>query len=60
VISAPRAEGGLQDPRMGTTLLVALAAFALLFLWLLWRRYESMRLADEVRAVEDRLAEVRP
>ncbi len=60
VISAPRAEGGLQDPRMGTTLLVVLAAFALLFLWLLWRRYESMRLEDEVRAVEDRLAEVRP
>jgi heme exporter protein C len=60
VISAPPAEGGLQDPRMGTTLLVALAAFALLFLWLLWRRYQSLRLADELRAVEDRLAELRP
>jgi heme exporter protein C len=60
VISAPRGEGGLQDPRMVTTLFAALLAFALLFLWLLWRRYEGMRLEDELRAVEQGLAEGRP
>jgi heme exporter protein C len=57
VISAPRGQGGLQDPRMTTTLLVTLAAFLLLFLWLLWRRYESLRVGDEMRHLEQRLAE---
>jgi heme exporter protein C len=58
VISAPADKGGLEDPRMVTTLLVTLAAFLLLFLWLLWTRYESLRLRDEIDALEDRLAEV--
>lgn len=57
VISAPRGQGGLEDPRMIVALLVTLAAFVQLFLWLLWRRYESLRLADAVERLEARLAE---
>jgi heme exporter protein C len=57
VISAPRGQGGLEDPRMIVTLLVALGAFLLLFLWLLWRRYESLRLGEEMRHLEQRLVE---
>ena len=53
VISAPAGTGGIQDSRMIVTLVVALVAFALLFLWLLWRRYEALRLEDELRALED-------
>jgi heme exporter protein C len=59
VISARAGQGGLEDPRMWTTLLVTLAAFVLLFLWLLWRRIEELRLRDEVHRLEDRLAEAR-
>jgi heme exporter protein C len=59
VISAPRGQGGLEDPRMVVTLLVALAAFVLLFLWLLWRRFETLRLRDAIRRVEDRVMEAR-
>ena len=57
VITAPPGQGGLDDPRMVTTLLVALAAFALLFCWLLWRRYEELRLRDELHRLEDRMGE---
>jgi heme exporter protein C len=57
VISAPKGQGGLEDPRMVTTLLVTLVAFLLLFGWLLWRRYETLRLRDDVRRIEDRLME---
>jgi heme exporter protein C len=53
VISAPAGTGGIQDSRMIVTLVVALVAFALLFLWLLWRRYEALRLEDELRGLED-------
>jgi hypothetical protein len=42
---------------MVTTLLVTLVAFLLLFGWLLWRRYETLRLRDDVRRIEDRLME---
>lgn len=57
VISAPAEKGGLEDPRMVTGLLVTLVAFTLLFLWLLWLRYESMRLRDELHRLEDRMEE---
>jgi len=40
---------------MIATLLVAMVAFLLLFLWLLWRRYEDLRLHDELHALEDEL-----
>ncbi|MBI3769607.1 MAG: cytochrome c biogenesis protein CcsA [Deltaproteobacteria bacterium] len=53
VISAPAGTGGIQDPRMIVTLVVALVAFALLFLWLLWRRAEALRLEDELHALAD-------
>jgi heme exporter protein C len=54
VISAPAGQGGLQDPRMVTTLLVALVAFVLLFSWLLRLRYEELRLRDELHTLETR------
>ena len=53
VISAPAGTGGIQDGRMIATLLIAAVAFLLLFLWLLWRRYEDLRLHDELHALED-------
>ena len=57
VISAPSGTGaGIQDSRMIVTLIVAFVAFLLLFLWLLWRRYEDLRLRDELHALEDELA----
>jgi len=58
VISAPANKGGLEDPRMVTALLVSLVAFALLFVWLLWLRYEGLRLRSEVQVLEDRLGEL--
>jgi heme exporter protein C len=58
VISAPPGKGGLDDPRMVTTLLVALVAFALLFCWLLWLRYEGLRLRDALHRLEDRMGEM--
>jgi len=57
VISAPANQGGLDDPRMIVALLVTLVAFALLFLWLLWLRYEGLRLRDQVQRLEDRVGE---
>jgi len=39
-------------------LLVAMVAFALLFAWLLWLRYEGLRLRDEVHRLEDRMGEL--
>jgi heme exporter protein C len=55
VITAREGEGGLSDPRMGTALLVALVAFALLFLWLLRLRYQGLRLRDELHELEERI-----
>ena len=56
VISAPAGTGGIQDSRMVVTLLVTLVAFALLFSWLLWRRYEGLRLDAELHALEDEIS----
>lgn len=58
VISAPANKGGLEDPRMVVALLVTLVAFALLFLWLLWLRYEGLRLRDALQRVEDRMGDI--
>jgi heme exporter protein C len=57
VISAPAGSGGLRDARMIVTLVVTFVGFLLLFGWLLWRRYQELRLQDEIRALEDDLAE---
>jgi heme exporter protein C len=57
VISAPANKGGLEDPRMVTGLLVAMLAFALVFVWLLWLRYEGLRLRDELHRLEDAMGE---
>lgn len=58
VISAPANKGGLEDPRMVVALLVTLVAFASLFLWLLWMRYEGLRLRDALQRVEDRMGDI--
>jgi heme exporter protein C len=58
VISAPANKGGLEDPRMVVALLVTLVAFALLFLWLFWLRYEGLRLRDALQRVEDRMGDI--
>jgi heme exporter protein C len=58
VISAPANKGGLEDPRMVVGLLVAMVAFALLFAWLLWLRYEGLRLRDELHRLEDRVGDL--
>jgi hypothetical protein len=57
VISAPPGKGGLDDPRMVTGLVVSMLAFILLFLWLLWLRYEGLRLRDWMHRLEDRMGE---
>jgi len=46
-------EGGISDPRMVTTLLVAMAGFTLLFAWLWALRVASLRLEHRI----DRLTE---
>jgi heme exporter protein C len=46
---------GLVDGRMQLTLGVCFLAFALLFVWLLWVRYESARLQDDVDQLRDEL-----
>lgn len=58
VISAPADKGGLEDPRMVTAFFVTMVAFALLFLWLLWLRYEGLRLRDALQRVEDRMGDI--
>ncbi len=58
VISAPADKGGLEDPRMVVGLLVAMVAFAFLFVWLLWLRYEGLRLRDALHRLEDRVGEL--
>lgn len=47
---------GLQDPRMIATLLVALGAFSLLFVWLLWLRLRTLRLGSKLASARRRLA----
>ena len=48
---------GLQDPRMQVTLLVCFIAYFLVLAWLLWVRFESARLEDEVEELRLRVAE---
>lgn len=48
---------GLMDPRMRLTFLVCVLAFAALFAWLLWLRYQSGRLRDSVDALRLRALE---
>jgi hypothetical protein len=43
---------------MVVALLVTLGAFATLFAWLLWLRYEGLRLRDGLQRVEDRMGEI--
>jgi hypothetical protein len=57
VISAPKGQGGIEDPRMLVTLFAAFIAFVLLFLWLLWRRYEGLRLRAAIHRLEERIME---
>lgn len=57
VISAPAGKGGLEDPRMVVGLWVSAFAFFLLFAWMLWLRYEGLRLRDMLHRLEDRMGE---
>ncbi len=47
---------GLEDPRMIATLLVAMAAFTALFLWLLWFRFATLRVRTRLSRLRLRLA----
>jgi heme exporter protein C len=51
VITTREGGSGLADPRMQATLGVCMVAFVLLYLWLLWMRYEGMRLHDRVETL---------
>jgi heme exporter protein C len=44
-----------MDPTMALTLLVCTLALFLLFLWLLWLRFRSLVLQDEVTMLRQRL-----
>jgi heme exporter protein C len=48
VMMAKNAEGGLKDPMMRVTLLVAALTFVLLFLWMLLVRLRALRVEDEI------------
>src|SRR5260221_445176 len=47
---------GLQDPRMVTTLLVSLAAFTALFIWILCLRFVTLRMHTRLGALARSLA----
>lgn len=47
---------GLQDPRMQVTLAICMAAFFLLFVWLLRLRVQTGRLQDTVEGLREELA----
>ncbi|HLK87495.1 MAG TPA: cytochrome c biogenesis protein CcsA [Candidatus Binataceae bacterium] len=47
---------GLEDPRMVATLLVALAAFTALFIWILCLRFVTLRMRTRLRALAGSLA----
>lgn len=51
VLTTREGGSGLQDPQMQVTLSVSFAAVALLYVWLVWLRYEGMRLHDRVEAI---------
>ncbi|HLH78027.1 MAG TPA: cytochrome c biogenesis protein CcsA [Candidatus Binataceae bacterium] len=56
VLLTRQGQHGLQDPRMIATLLVALGAFSLLFVWLLWLRLRTLRLGSKIASARRRLA----
>jgi heme exporter protein C len=47
---------GLEDPRMVATLLVALAAFTALFIWILCLRFVTLRMRTRLGALARSLA----
>lgn len=56
VLLTRQGDHGLQDPRMIATLLVALGAFTLLFVWLLWTRLRTLRTGSRIAVLRRRLA----
>jgi heme exporter protein C len=56
VLLTRQGEHGLEDPRMIATLLVAMGAFTIMFVWLLWLRLTTLRLATRVAALRKDLA----
>ncbi|MCK6555240.1 cytochrome c biogenesis protein [Candidatus Binatia bacterium] len=60
VLTMREGGSGLIDPQMQATLSVSFVAVALLYVWLVWLRYESMRLHDRVEAVRRRVLDIGP
>jgi heme exporter protein C len=56
VLVTPQGGHGLQDPRMIATLLVSLAAFTALFIWLLCLRFATVRTHTRLRDLAHSLA----
>jgi heme exporter protein C len=56
VLLTRQGEHGLEDPRMVATLLVSLAAFTVLFVWLLWLRLGTLRLRARLAKLRKDLA----
>ncbi len=56
VLLTRQGEHGLEDPRMVATLLVSLAAFTVLFVWLLWLRLGTLRLRARLAKLRTDLA----
>jgi len=51
VLTTREGGSGLVDPHMRLTLTVSFVAVALLCVWLVWLRYEGMRLHDRIEAL---------
>lgn len=56
VLITRQGQHGLEDARMVATLLVAMTAFTVLFAWLLWLRFETLRMRTRLGALRQGLA----
>jgi heme exporter protein C len=56
VLLTRQGEHGLEDPRMIATLLVAMGAFTIMFVWLLWMRLATLRMGRRVATLRKDLA----
>jgi heme exporter protein C len=56
VLLTRQGEHGLEDPRMIATLLVAMGAFTIVFVWLLWMRLATLRLRTRIGVLRRNLA----
>ena len=56
VLVTPQGSHGLEDPRMVITLLVSLAAFTVLFAWMLMLRFAQLRTGSRLRVIRRDIA----